>query len=136
MFICARYIFVSIITLCCAVCMVLTMKPRFASPHARSLVFMCFGLSFIVPLIFMQIMYNPLEALPPNYAHLFGVASLYFLGVLFYILKIPERWSDKFDYVGNSHNIWHVLIMIGLAIDMVFSWQLYETRREFVCPPI
>jgi adiponectin receptor len=87
-----RYIFISIITVCCAVCMFLTMQPKFASPHMRVLVFVCFLLSFIAPIVFLQVKYNPETCLPPNWNKLISVFSCYFIGTVFYITKIPERW--------------------------------------------
>ncbi|KAJ6244635.1 adiponectin receptor protein [Anaeramoeba flamelloides] len=40
---------------------------------------------------------------------------LYGIGVLFYILNIPERWSKtgKFDIIGSSHQTWHIFVFIS-----------------------
>ena len=48
-----RYVFVSLITACCAVCMYCTMKPKFGSPAMRVLVFFFFAVSFLVPILFL-----------------------------------------------------------------------------------
>lgn len=37
------------------------------------------------------------------------------LAFLIYITKIPERWFvGKVDYLGHSHNLWHVFVLIAL----------------------
>uniref|UniRef100_A0A1B0DK45 Uncharacterized protein n=2 Tax=Phlebotomus papatasi TaxID=29031 RepID=A0A1B0DK45_PHLPP len=37
------------------------------------------------------------------------------LAFLIYITRIPERWfSGKVDYLGHSHNLWHILVVCAL----------------------
>lgn len=132
-----RYIFVTLITVCCVVCMYCTMKPKFGSPPMRVLVFFIFGVSFLVPLLFLQFNYDAAISMPPDWSKLLTVGAIYFVGALIYLTKIPERWlNGKTDYIGSSHNIFHVLILVGLTLDMVDSWRLYEARQMFQCPPI
>lgn len=46
------------------------------------------------------------------------VAGMYFLvglAFFFYITRIPERFfNGKVDYLGHSHNLWHIIIVIAL----------------------
>lgn len=71
----------------------------------RALVFLCFAMSFLAPLIFVSINYNPETSLPPDFGHLAVVGSIYALGLFFYLSRIPERFlkNGKVDYVGSSH---------------------------------
>jgi adiponectin receptor len=40
---------------------------------------------------------------------------VYLTGALLYASKVPERWfPGTFDYVGCSHNIWHVAVLGGI----------------------
>jgi adiponectin receptor len=40
---------------------------------------------------------------------------VYFAGAILYANKIPECWfPGMFDYVGGSHNIWHVAVLAGI----------------------
>jgi adiponectin receptor len=40
---------------------------------------------------------------------------VYLTGALLYASKVPERWfPGMFDYVGCSHNIWHVAVLGGI----------------------
>jgi len=97
----ARYCFVSLITICTLACMFLMMKPKFASPTLRACVFMCFAGSFLAPLLYASINFDASTTMPPEYGHLAMVGSIYFIGVLIYLSKIPERWLiGEVDYVG------------------------------------
>lgn len=61
--------------------------------------------------------------------------AVYIGGAIIYVLRIPERWFPvKFDLIGNSHNIFHVAVIVGFAIHFNESMNLYLSRREFVCP--
>lgn len=40
---------------------------------------------------------------------------VYFFGALVYASKVPERWCPgMFDYVGGSHNLWHIAVLGGI----------------------
>lgn len=40
---------------------------------------------------------------------------VYLSGAILYAMKLPERWSPgMFDYVGGSHNIWHICVLGGI----------------------
>lgn len=70
-------------------------------------------------------------------AHLFCWAlggAIYVLGGIIYILRIPERLKPKtFDYFGNSHNIFHFLILIAAFIHFLGSIQCYQYRKTHPC---
>lgn len=92
--------------------------------------FFVFGASFLAPLIYLAVHYNAQNALPLDPGHLFTVAAIYAVGTIIYLAQVPERWlkNGEVDYIGHSHNIWHVIILIGLTVDMVYSYKLYESR--------
>jgi adiponectin receptor len=51
------------------------------------------------------------------------------VGAIFYSLRIPEKWfSKKFDYIGNSHNIFHTMAIIASLIAMKGSIRMYHER--------
>ncbi|KAF2265606.1 adiponectin receptor protein 1 [Lojkania enalia] len=62
---------------------------------------------------------------------------VYMLGACLYASKIPECWfPGKFDWVGSSHNIWHVAVLCGIlfhytAMQDMFSQALQ--RAEIHC---
>ena len=57
------------------------------------------------------------------------MGAFYGLGALFYATHIPERWMPgKFDIVGHSHQIFHLLVIAGAfthykAATMVMEWR-------------
>jgi adiponectin receptor len=49
------------------------------------------------------------------YAPITKSLVVYLTGACLYAMKIPERWwPGMFDYVGGSHNIWHVAVLGGI----------------------
>jgi adiponectin receptor len=55
---------------------------------------------------------------------------LFGVGFFFYVSKLPERWyPGKFDIAFQSHQIWHVFVVIAAC------WQYY-TIIAFLQPKI
>ncbi|GAB7366895.1 hypothetical protein MBLNU230_g1256t1 [Neophaeotheca triangularis] len=49
------------------------------------------------------------------YAPITKSVAVYLVGALLYAAKIPERFCPGgFDYVGGSHNIWHLAVLGGI----------------------
>jgi adiponectin receptor len=54
---------------------------------------------------------------------------VYAAGAGFYVSRVPERWCPgKFDCVGHSHQIFHVLVLVGAlthyaATAILISWR-------------
>jgi predicted membrane channel-forming protein YqfA (hemolysin III family) len=65
---------------------------------------------------------------------------LAFMGLAVYVLHVPERfWPRAFDYVGHSHEIFHVLIsgsmfvhVYAASIDMVTRRKLLDGNETMV----
>ncbi|KAL9099619.1 MAG: hypothetical protein Q9163_004908 [Psora crenata] len=61
------------------------------------------------------------------YAPIMKSIAVYLGGAIIYAGQVPERWLHGwFDYVGGSHNIWHVAVLGGilfhyLAMQTFFS---------------
>lgn len=55
----------------------------------------------------------------------------YIAGVLLYAAKVPERfWPGKFDIVGASHQIFHVLVLCGAAAHLVGIVQAFNFNHH------
>jgi adiponectin receptor len=73
-------------------------------------------------------------------APMLGVALMFLLygaGLLFYLLRIPERWyPGHFDYWLNSHQIWHMFVL-GAAVCHFFAcvamYQRYQHMGGDIC---
>ncbi|CAI7669914.1 hypothetical protein N7533_013412 [Penicillium manginii] len=72
------------------------------------------------------------------YAPLLKSLLVYFVGALVYASKIPERWKPGlFDYVGGSHNIWHVAVLGGILFHYCAMQDLFSNaflRAQAQCP--
>ncbi|XP_023348067.1 progestin and adipoQ receptor family member 3 [Eurytemora carolleeae] len=69
----------------------------------------------------------------PRIVIMYAISGLAFL---FYIGKIPERFGPgKFDYLGSSHQWWHVLIFLCLAYWHNTGFTFAEFRLENQCAP-
>lgn len=47
----------------------------------------------------------------------FGLALINFSGAALYAARVPERWfPGTFDFLGQSHNWMHVLVLTGALV--------------------
>jgi len=54
--------------------------------------------------------------------------SFYIVGVIFYASHFPERvWPGAFDFVGNSHNLWHIFVALG-AFFQYWNVLVYQSQ--------
>lgn len=71
------------------------------------------------------------------YAPLTRSIVVYVTGALLYAMKVPERWRPgMFDYVGGSHNIWHVAVLGGILFHYYAMQEFFAqafTRAYYQC---
>ncbi|KAJ5090933.1 hypothetical protein N7532_009617 [Penicillium argentinense] len=74
------------------------------------------------------------------YAPVLKSLLVYFVGALVYASKVPERWKPGlFDYVGGSHNIWHVAVLGGILFHYCAMQDLFAgafQRAQGECPSL
>ncbi|PGH31233.1 hypothetical protein GX50_05970 [[Emmonsia] crescens] len=74
------------------------------------------------------------------YAPLLKSLGVYLLGAMVYASQIPERWHPGlFDYLGGSHNIWHVAVLGGILFHYGAMQDLFTgafIRAEGECPSL
>ncbi|CAN6216110.1 unnamed protein product [Urochloa humidicola] len=127
-----QLLYLSLITLLGLLVVGLMLSPARSSPRLRGLragLFVCMALSGVAP---------ALHALSIHWAHrechlalalelVMGI--VYAAGAGFYVSRVPERWRPgKFDCVGHSHQIFHVLVLVGAlthyaATDILINWR-------------
>ncbi|KAF7104404.1 hypothetical protein CFC21_105304 [Triticum aestivum] len=113
----AQFIYLSAITLLGVLVVAALLVPARSSPrlrHLRAGLFVSMGLSGVVP---------ALHALWLNWGHPecylalsleLAMGLVYATGAGFYVARVPERWRPgMFDCVGHSHQIFHVLVLVG-----------------------
>lgn len=135
-----RDFFLILITVTSTICFVITMLPQANQASwrpFRALIFVLLGLSAGIPFIFAaSTTTNAAWINPKNNVVPYAVGgAVYIGGAIIYALRIPERWvAKKFDMVGQSHNIFHVAVIIGAAIHFNEAMNLFLERQEFSCP--
>ena len=112
----------------------------FHLPERRTLrgsLFLALGLSAAIPifhLIFFRSTVRGFDTMPRlTFWYIGGIS--YVSGALMYIKRIPERYlPGKFDYFGNSHQIFHCLIVVGVITHYIGCVDSYVYRYEYSCP--
>ncbi|KDN47139.1 HlyIII-domain-containing protein [Tilletiaria anomala UBC 951] len=96
----------------------LVINPSYATPAyrpVRTTIFLSHGLSAVFPTAHVLMLYGH-----ENVAKMMGVnflaasGALYVVGALLYVFRVPERFAPgRFDYIGASHQIFHVFILLA-----------------------
>jgi adiponectin receptor len=72
------------------------------------------------------------------YAPVMKSILVYFVGACVYASQIPERWKPGlFDYIGGSHNIWHLAVLGGILFHYLAMQDLFANafqRAKGECP--
>ncbi|KAF0906077.1 hypothetical protein E2562_009084 [Oryza meyeriana var. granulata] len=128
----ARVAYLSAISALGALVLGALLSPSCSSPRFRRLraaLFLAMGLSGVVPAV---------HALWLNWGHAACYLALalevamglaYAAGAWFYVSRVPEKWRPGvFDVVGHSHQIFHVLVLVGavthyVAVDVLLNWR-------------
>lgn len=67
------------------------------------------------------------------YAPIAKSIFVYFAGAVMYASQVPERWfPGAFDYVGGSHNIWHVAVLGGILFHYMAMQEFFRMAFERV----
>jgi adiponectin receptor len=54
------------------------------------------------------------------YAPIAKSITVYLVGAIVYASQVPERWfPGAFDYIGGSHNLWHIAVLGGILFHYV-----------------
>lgn len=67
---------------------------------------------------------------------IFFVGGLFYAGgAIIYALKWPEKqYPGRFDNFGNSHNIFHIFVVIGAIMCWLGSVRVFHERQLYPCP--
>eukprot|EP00842_Homolaphlyctis_polyrhiza_P002499 jgi/Hompol1/324/HPOL_001389-RA len=107
----------------------------------RAVVYLSSGVLSCGPAIYKLLLFGTqgLPTVNDGYAvvGILFALSLYVIGSIFYMGRIPERfWPGAFDVFGHSHTIWHVIVVTAifnhyLALRSWMDWRL-DTNHQ--CP--
>ncbi|OAL72376.1 hypothetical protein A7D00_3375 [Trichophyton violaceum] len=113
-------------------CMIL-FHPKFEGEEYRTFrawTFICTGLSSLAPLMHAIILYGLEEMMEHGglpYYLLEGL--LHIIGVAFYVTRIPESLRPgKFDIWFNSHQIFHILVVLATISQVIGIWSAYDHK--------
>ncbi|XP_020677049.1 heptahelical transmembrane protein 4-like [Dendrobium catenatum] len=96
---------------------IISLTPVFDSAQfrpVRAVLFACMAASGVVPIAhkMMAFGHRPEAVLTTGYEAVMGM--FYVVGVVIYVARVPERWlPGKFDLAGQSHQLFHVLVVAG-----------------------
>lgn len=100
------------------ICTIITLlSPAFSTGKYRTFqasLFMSMGLFGLIPTVHSLVVNwnDPHRNITLAYESVMELS--YLIGTSFYISRIPERWKPVwFDLAGHSHQIFHVLVIMG-----------------------
>ena len=97
----------------------------------RGIIFLIFGLCTGIPILHMAFFGKKLEgnAAGINLINWYVGGVCYVIGALLYIIRFPEKiFPGKFDYIGASHQIFHILVFFGALFHFLGSLDAYNYR--------
>ena len=102
----------------------------------RGIMFLLFGISAGGPIIYMRLT-SGIKGLEIPYDFTFFIIGgiSYIIGGSLYTIKVPERiWPGKFCIIGNSHQIFHFLVLVGVFTHYMGCIETYNYRMLNTCP--
>ena len=109
------------VSILAAACVVATLHPKFRHPAIRpyrAVMYAGLGLSAVAFMIHGLVIHGwAVQRMRMSLDWMFAMGSLNLVGAVTYAVRVPEKWYPKrFDIVGNSHQILHVMVILaGLA---------------------
>jgi adiponectin receptor len=78
---------------------------------------------------------NPLTMAEFPYGKNLIGGGLYIVGAYIFSNRLPESFfPGKFDFCGNSHNLWHMFVLLATITYFYGSLEVYHLRRHYQCP--
>ncbi len=87
----------------------------------RPTVFFIYASSFIVPIVHRIILREKNDNVYKIELWYFIIsASMYIIGISFYITRFPERYKEGFfDIFGSSHQLFHIFVLLGGVFSLI-----------------
>lgn len=97
---------------------------------ARVAFYVSLGATGFAPVIQLNLTRGP-EWSYYFYAPISKSIAVYLIGAVIYGLQVPERFFHGwFDYVGGSHNIWHVAVLGGILFHYLAMQEFFAGAFE------
>ena len=102
----------------------------------RGTLFLIFGISAGIPILHMAFFNNNIKGfikMPKLFFWYIGGIS-YIIGAFLFMFRVPEKlYPGKFDIIGSSHQIFHILVVIGVITHYFGSLDAYYYRINNIC---
>ena len=97
----------------------------------RGILFLIFGLFTGIPILHIAFFGHKIRGYGTGLKlinwYLGGIS--YVIGALLYILRLPEKkFPGKFDYIGASHQLFHIFVFFGALFHFLGSIDAYNYR--------
>ncbi|KAL1958276.1 hypothetical protein VTO42DRAFT_4784 [Malbranchea cinnamomea] len=129
----------SMISLLGVGCAIVATTPRFRTPEwrpFRATMFVSMGLSAVFPVghgLFSLGLEQMQRQIGLSWLVLQGF--LYILGAVIYAVRVPERiWPGKFDILGSSHQIFHILVVLAAGAHLKGLLRAFDYRHSGLAP--
>ncbi|KAL1986249.1 hypothetical protein VTN96DRAFT_6617 [Rasamsonia emersonii] len=127
-------------TMICALgigCTCVCVMPQFRTPEwrpFRAVMFVSMGLSAVFPVAHGLMLYGVEQMMRQiGLGWLLLQGFLYILGAVIYAARVPERlWPGKFDLLGSSHQIFHVLVVCAAVAHLTGLLRAFDYRHSGV----
>ena len=128
-----QLVYLSAITLLGLLVVALLLAPARSSPrlrHLRAGLFVSMAFSGVLPALHALWLNWPHRECHLALALELAMGLVYAAGAGFYVTRVPERWRPgKFDCVGHSHQIFHVLVLVGALTHYAATAILIDWRE-------
>ncbi|KAK9456917.1 hemolysin-III related-domain-containing protein [Dipodascopsis uninucleata] len=115
---------------------ILAWHPAFDKPQNRWLrisFFVSLALSGVLSLVHLSFTKGIINTLS-FYFPITKSLLCYLAGVVFYGFLFPERcFPGFFDWIGMSHNIWHIAVLAGIYYHYTATHKLMGNAQQFSC---
>jgi len=130
-----KYSILALVTIVTVVSISSFLSGAFSEPHhnkIRIFFFFCIALTSTIPGIISEFFYDPKYMLKFDTRTYIILVSFLMSGGIFLASFFPERCYPKtFDFIGNSHNLAHVLVVIGSLGLVKITFDMYEQNKTF-----
>ncbi|XP_068314194.1 heptahelical transmembrane protein 2-like [Pyrus communis] len=130
---CSCFFYLSSISLLGILVIVTLLSPSLSRPRFRpfrATLFLSMGFSGVIPALHALVIHWGNQHIIVALAYELVMAILYASGAAFYVARIPERWKPgKFDIVGQSHQIFHIFVVLGALTHSAATLVLMDFRR-------
>jgi len=133
-----KIVYLSSIIILGLITIIISSQDKFSTPKYRSIragLYIALGLSGVIPCvhyIFLEGFWDTVGS--PEVGWLFLMAFLYISGAIIYALRIPESlYPGKFDIWFQSHQIFHVFVVLAALVHLNSILQIAQTRLSTEC---